>query len=389
MDRPPPEILMPIPLRRVLCASLFLLLACGPLAKRAAAHDPVAPPALPRTVDLVICLDTSGSMSGLIHAARQKLWSVVNELAALKPEPRLRVGLLTFGTPGAHVKPGDVVVQTDLTTDLDLVSEKLFALGTNGGTELVGRVIHYALTDLHWSKETGLKTIFVAGNESADQDKEMRYTDMAQAAGARGIYVNAIYCGGPDDADAASWRTLAAGHGTFGHIDHNRGTVAVKSPFDKRLAALSQKLNGTYVFYGKDRLIRRARQKKQDGNAASAGAPAAAQRAEAKAGAGYVAPSDLVERLKEKDFDAGKIAPKELPEAMRKMSTEERKTFLADKAKERAALQVQIKTLAKKRSAFVKQAMAEQHLDDAQSLDRVLRDAVKEQAKAKGFQSAK
>jgi len=328
-------------------------------------------------------------MSGLIHAARQKLWSVVNELAALKPEPRLRVGLLTFGTPGTQVKPGDVVIQTDLTTDLDLVSEKLFALGTNGGTELVGRVLHYALSELHWSRETGLKTIFVAGNESADQDREKRFTDMAKLAGSRGIYVNAIYCGGPDDADAASWRTLAAGHGTFGHIDHNRGTVSVKSPFDARLAALSQKLNGTYVFYGRARKERADRQKKQDGNAAATGAPAAAERAEAKAGAGYVAPRDLVARLTEKEFDVGKVATKDLPAAMRKMDAAQRRAFLAEKAKQRAALQAQIQTLAKQRRAFVKKAMAAQHLDDKASLDRVLREAVKQQAEAEGFRSAK
>ncbi|MHC4652135.1 MAG: hypothetical protein ACYTES_14940 [Planctomycetota bacterium] len=44
----------------------------------------------PRTVDLAICLDTSGSMSGLINAARQKLWAIVNELALAEPTPKLR-----------------------------------------------------------------------------------------------------------------------------------------------------------------------------------------------------------------------------------------------------------------------------------------------------------
>ncbi len=374
-------------MRPVLLAFLFLGLAGGLLAGPAQAHDPVKPPALPKSVDLVICLDTSGSMTGLINAARQKLWSIVNELATLKPEPKLRVGLLTFGSPGAGVKPGDVVIQTELTTDLDLVSEKLFALGTNGGTELVGRVLHYALTDLSWSKDAGLKTIFVAGNESADQDKEKSYTDMAKQAGARGIYVNAIYCGGADDGDAASWRTLAAGHGTFSNIDHNRGTVSVKTPFDKELAALSVKINTTYVWYGRDRLVRASRQKKQDGNAAAAGAPAAAQRAEAKAGSGYAAPGDLVRRLAEKDFDAGKVADAELPENMRKMTGDERQAYLAEKAKQRAALQAKIQDLSKKRSAFVKKTMDEQQLDDSKSLDKVLRDAVKEQAKAEGFKT--
>jgi len=39
-------------------------------------------------------------MDGLIHSARQKLWSVVSELATAKPAPALRVALLTYGSPG-------------------------------------------------------------------------------------------------------------------------------------------------------------------------------------------------------------------------------------------------------------------------------------------------
>ncbi len=368
--------------RSALLALLIVVLAAAP----AAAHDKLAPDTkTPKAVDLVICLDTSGSMSGLIHAARQKLWSVVNELALLKPEPRLRVALLTFGSPGAGTKPGDVIIQTGLTTDLDLVSEKLFALGTNGGTELVGRVMHYALQDLDWAKDAGLKTLFVAGNESADQDKERRFLDVARQAQARGIYVNAIYCGGADDGDAKSWRELASLNGRFSNIDHNRGTVNVVTPFDKKLAALSGKLNKTYVFYGRERLERESRQKAQDANATKAGAPAAAQRAEAKAGSGYAAPGDLVGRLKEKDFDAGKLKTEELPEPMRKLSPDERKAYLAEKAAARAKLQEEIKALSAKRAAFVKKAMAEQKLDDSKSLDKALRDAVSEQAKAEGF----
>ena len=51
------------------------------------------PPQALRPVDLAICLDTSGSMSGLIESAKQKLWTVVNELAQARPTPRLRVAL--------------------------------------------------------------------------------------------------------------------------------------------------------------------------------------------------------------------------------------------------------------------------------------------------------
>jgi hypothetical protein len=165
--------------------------------------------------------------------------------------------------------------------------------------------------------------------------------------------------------------------------------VNVTSPFDKELADLSKKLNGTFVFYGRERLLLAKRQSAQDANAGKAGAPAAAARAEAKAGAGYVAPSDLVRESQEEDFDARKLKDEELPEAMRAMTPEQRQAYLETKAKERAALQARIKELAAKRAEFVKQAMAERKLDDSRSLDRALRDTVKEQARAQGFQGGK
>ncbi len=42
-----------------------------------------------RPVDVVIALDTSGSMEGLLDAVRARLWDIVNELAGFEPVPEL------------------------------------------------------------------------------------------------------------------------------------------------------------------------------------------------------------------------------------------------------------------------------------------------------------
>ena len=62
-------------------AILVVMLAAAPcLAAAVEAGQARAPvKAARRHVDLVICLDTSGSMSGLIESAKQKLWAVVND----------------------------------------------------------------------------------------------------------------------------------------------------------------------------------------------------------------------------------------------------------------------------------------------------------------------
>src|SRR5262245_59457394 len=158
------------------------------VAKEAPAHDSMPPaprrpvdPQPGKPIDLVLCLDTSGSMQGLIDSARTKLWEVVNELAPAKPAPSLRVALLTHGSPG-DAAAGYVVLQTGFTKDLDLVSEKLFALGTNGGEEYVGRVVQTAVDRLDWGGPDALKILFVAGNESADQDTVSRFRDVVKHA---------------------------------------------------------------------------------------------------------------------------------------------------------------------------------------------------------------
>ena len=59
-----------------------------------------------RPVDLVICLDTSGSMEQLIDSVRGRIWDIVTELSFLQPTPHLRVGLLTYGTPSTSTAEG-------------------------------------------------------------------------------------------------------------------------------------------------------------------------------------------------------------------------------------------------------------------------------------------
>jgi hypothetical protein len=358
----------------------------GP-APRPDAVRPAPEPEQPRAIDLVIGLDTSGSMEGLIHAARQKIWSVVSQLATAKPTPTLRVALLTYGSPG-DAEAGYVVVQTDFTTDLDLVSERLFALTTNGGDEYVARVVKDALDRLTWTPgDDAARILFVAGNEGASQDPLHRFQDQAQRAVARGVVVNAIYCGGADDADATGYRELAAlGRGRYASIDHNAGTVIVQTPFDEELARLSAEINATYVAYGERAKEARERQTAQDENASGAGAPAAAERAAAKASDLYDnAGWDLVDRMDEEGFDLAKIPVEQLPEDMRPMTLEQRAAHLKAKKAERARIQERIRELDAKRTAYVTAEMSKQELDDTKALDRALRDAIREQAEKKGF----
>jgi hypothetical protein len=43
-------------------------------------------------VDVVFVLDTTGSMSGLIQTAKEKIWSIATTMASAQPTPEIRIG---------------------------------------------------------------------------------------------------------------------------------------------------------------------------------------------------------------------------------------------------------------------------------------------------------
>jgi hypothetical protein len=179
----------------------MIALVAGIAAMPAAAETPE-----PRRghVDLVFCVDRSGSMSQVIDTAKQKIWSIVNDVARLKPVPVLRIGLVGYGSGNSDIK------FFGLTDDLDKVYENLMTFRTDmGGDEWVGWSLQQAAERMEWSPEkNALKIIFMVGNETAEQGAPS-YTETAPAAIARDIMVNAIYCGNPGAGEEKTWREVA------------------------------------------------------------------------------------------------------------------------------------------------------------------------------------
>lgn len=353
-----------------------------------------AVPVKSQPVDVVICLDTSNSMDGLIDSAKQKLWDVVNNLAQAQPVPDLRVSLYHYGNNTLDSKTGWVSRETDLTRDLDEVSKKLFGLTTNGGTEYVARVSRDALNDVKWSTEANsLRIIFVCGNEGVDQDPDVKLADVTKAAKAKGVIINTIYCGPAGDSIAPGWFSFAESTGGQGlNIDQNqiRREVQVKSPFDQKILELNQKLNTTYIAYGRarDREAAGEKLRAQDANAASAAPNAIQSRIQTKAGALYRNSQwDLVDRLEEeKTFDLSTLKDEELPDELRKLKPEERLAYVKKKAEERAEMRQQIRELGEKRNEFVKEALKKMpESDQEQAFATAINKALREQAATKGI----
>jgi hypothetical protein len=371
--------------------TLTALAALAVLAGTARADEPKAQPK-GQPIDVVICLDVSGSMQGLAKSAQMKLWDVVNDLAKVQPTPDLRVALYSYGGSernGYFKNVGWVRRDLDLTTDLDALYAKLNALKIGGSTEYVTRVCTDALKQQKWSADPkALKLIFVCGNEPADQDKTISIKEAARAAIDQNVIINCIFAGPANHPEAVTWKELAKlAEGRFANIDQDRGVVAIAAPQDRQLTELSAKLNTTYLAYGKEGQAALANQKAQDANAEKAGPGAAPARAAAKGGGLYRNERwDVIDRMKQDpNFDIKKVPADELCDELKKLTPEEREKYVKEVGAKRLAIQNEITELSKARDDYIRAEMKKRADKGDQGLDAALRGAIRDQAAAKGI----
>jgi len=372
----------------------------GPPATGGPARVAEAPTLAPgeAVVDVVFALDATGSMSGLIEGAKQKIWSIANEIASAQPRPELRLGLV------AYRDRGDAFVTrlTPLTEDLDQIYADLMALAAAGGgdgPESVNQALHEAVTRMAWSDDArALRIVYLVGDAPPHMDYagEVQYRESAGLAASRGIIVNTLQCGS-DTAATAVWREIAGrAEGRYFAIDASAPPAAVATPFDAEIARLGQEMSATVVSYGSaDELeAQRARAEKAAALGAAAAPAVAADRAvynASESGARNLAGSqELVQDVRDGRVDLKAIAPEGLPEPMRSLTPEQRQDFVEAKAAERAVLQARVQELAKERDAFVKNELAKRDAAAAgPSFDDKLLGALREQAAVKGIRYVK
>ncbi|MFK7955006.1 MAG: VWA domain-containing protein [Lysobacterales bacterium] len=339
-----------------------------------------------RHVDLVIALDVSGSMGGLINSARQRLWDIVNDLGSASPQPDLRVAVVSFGSPNYGAETGYVRIDQRFTRDLDAVNQTLFSFQTNGGEEYVARAIDTAVAQLDWSHgPDALRMLFVAGNESASQDPKISIDSAVRRALDHDIVVNTIYCGGPTDSDAPGWAAVAGlSQGMYASIDQQAAAMAnVATPVDDELLALNEKLNKTYMAYGKEGKRGRENQLKQDANAADMSAPAAASRVAAKGSSLYRASNwDLLDAVAD-GVALESVPEEELPEPLQAMSEEDRSDYVEQKRSERDTLKKEIAQLSVERQRYISEAKPA--TPGASGLDDAISKGLRAAAEKKGF----
>ncbi len=343
-------------------------------------------------VDVVFVLDTTGSMSGLIQTAKDKIWSIATTMASAQPTPEIRIGLV------AYRDRGDAYVTrvTDLTSDLDSIHATLMGFRADGGgdaPESVNQALYDAVHRMSWSKaDQAYKVVFLVGDAPPHMDyNEMRYPEIVASALEQGIVVNTVQCG-TMPATIDPWTQIARlGGGSFFQVEQAGGAVAFTTPFDEEIARLSAKLDATRLYFGTGEAKERAEQKLAATKRlhAEASVESLARRGVFNAGAGgranLAGESELVDAVASGSVDLDTLEEEALPEALKPMAPAEQRAYVERLASERNDLKERIVELARERDAFIEAKVEEAGgMDD--SLDRQLFDAVRKQAGEVGFE---
>jgi len=344
-------------------------------------------PVKKNTIKVALLLDTSNSMDGLINQAKTQLWEIVNELSYAKCDnenPDLEIALYEYGNDNLSSKEGYIRQVIGFSSDLDEISEKLFALKTNGGNEFCGEVILTSLKQLDWGEnKNNLKLLFIAGNEPFTQGK-INYKDAATQANEQDVTINTIFCGNYENGISGKWQDGARlTNGEYMTIDHNEQIVHIVSPYDDIIIKLNNQLNSTYIYYGSNGRSKMRLQAVQDSNAAELDEVVVVKRAVSKSSRVYKnATWDLVDAEKEEGFSYSKLDKKTLPVDLQGKTSAEIKKYVSEQRKKRIEIQEKINDLNAKRNKYV----AEKNKDNSKGLERVMVEAIKKQAKRKNYE---
>jgi Mg-chelatase subunit ChlD len=338
-------------------------------------------------IDVVFVLDTTGSMSGLIQAAKEKIWSIATTMASAQSAPEIRMGLV------AYRDRGDVYVTrvVDLSGDLDSMYATLMDFQANGGgdgPESVNQALYDAVHKVSWSQQDGTyKVVFLVGDAPPHMDyqDDVKYPVTLAAAKEQGIVVNAIQSGQVGGTTPA-WQQIARlGDGQYFQVEQAGSAVAIATPFDEKIAELSAKMDDTRIYYGTAAEQEKQRRKMEaaDKLHAVASVESRARRATfnaSKSGAAnFLGEGELVDEVTSGRVDLSSIDREKLPKPMQAMAPEEQQAVISETAERRNVLKRQISELTGERSAYLEKKVEEAG-GARDSLDDKIYRAVREQA---------
>lgn len=365
-----------IPIGTFFCA-LFLM---GAVRKHPVMESSPSPviidsPHAQSKIQVVFALDATGSMTGLIGAAKEKIWSIAGSLAQAEPAPVIEIGLIFYRDRGDQF----ITRRVALSGDMDDVYEQLMQMSADGGgdsPESVNQALNEAVTKFKWdTAQSTYKTVFLVGDcpPHMDYRDDVKYPVSCKLATQKDIVLNTILMG--DNYKAMQvWKDIAqCNQGSYTQVNMDANDIQVNTPYDNQIARLSDQLDDSRLYYGSEdeKMAYSAKVSKSKYISTNVAANVKAQRAEynaTKAGkSGYYGKKELLENYKDKSVSVESIKTEELPEEMKKMTVVQREEYLKKKVAVRDSLNKELDKYVKMRQAYIEKDLKSRKAEDVDS----------------------
>lgn len=205
-------------------------------------------------VDIVFCLDLSGSTNGIVDRMRNHIWDYVNIFDGSFPKADFRIGFIGFARPSFGKDNYYVKVISDLTHDIEGLTHELLKLRTQieKGDQYVAAALRTCAQGISWNERTdAIKVVFLGGNGLVGGGGE--HIKAVQSCVEKGIIVNSVYLlNNPTMGEQKGWEDIAAmGKGQYTSMQVKFEYYENLGGFNMdRLYSLNMKLNDTYLYYG-------------------------------------------------------------------------------------------------------------------------------------------
>jgi len=308
-------------------------------------------------LDIVFCIDLSGSTNGIIEHVRNHLWHFVHEMEQLQPQANFRFGFVGYSRPSFGKDNSYVKVIRDLSFDNEALSSEMFALKplVEQGSQFVGAALMTCIKNLHWSTErNAVKIIFLAGNGFVNADGDT-YKKACELAANGGIVIHSLYWQSYTlPREVFGWREIGgAAGGKFYSVNVAYNHTGADTGFNtQKLIALNEELNSTYLYYGKDGKTRYLMMTAQDNNILEVSPRGFRYRMAYKTSERYQKKNsswDLVDLFSKTDFSKKDFDPEFLSDSMQEMSEEKFYDLVATKNETRNRVLAQMRRMLEER----------------------------------------
>jgi hypothetical protein len=176
----------------------------------------------PPKLDVLFCLDTTGSMGDEIWVAKATILDIAEAVADGDPVPEVRYALVIYRDLG------DVYVTKVYDfISIEELAEILDGVDANGGgdyKESVSEALHKSVHQPSWD-EDAVKAIYLIGDAPPhnDYDNGFDHIKAAQAAAKKDITINAIGCSGIQGNEAEFNEVVSITGGSFVYLEYGEG----------------------------------------------------------------------------------------------------------------------------------------------------------------------